>query len=62
MIGNDVTATAERMLSMYGDSKYTPEARATDHAFSYDSHTAGREFWLKVIQAMYQLKEGRGEQ
>jgi hypothetical protein len=43
---------------MYGRSKYTPEERATDHAFAHDSHTAGRKYWLAVLQAMYQLKEG----
>jgi hypothetical protein len=50
--------TATRMVSMYKHSKYTPEERATDHAFAYDSHEAGRKFWIAVLQAMYQLKDG----
>lgn len=61
MIGNDVTATAKRMLSMYGHSQYTPEERATDHAFAYESHESGRKFWIAVLQMIYQLKEGRVE-
>lgn len=53
-----VKGTAERMLSMYKTSKYTPEERATDHAFSYDSHEAGRKFWIAVLQEIYRLKGG----
>jgi hypothetical protein len=57
-MNEDPRTIAQRMLSMYGRSKYTPEERATDHAFAHDSHTAGRKYWLAVLQAMYQLKEG----
>jgi hypothetical protein len=49
---------AKHMLSVYRTSKYTPEERASDHAFSYDSHEDGRKFWLAVIDAMYQLNQG----
>ena len=56
---NDPLATAKRMLSMYGNSQYTPEERATDHAFAYDSQDAGRKFWIAVLQAIYRIKEGR---
>lgn len=55
---DEATRTAKRMLSMYGRSKYTPEERATDHAFAYDSKDAGRKFWIEVLQAIYRLKEG----
>lgn len=50
--------TAERMLSMYKHSQYTPEERATDHAFAYDSQTKERKFWVEVLQAIYRIKEG----
>ena len=50
--------TAERMLSLYKHSQYTPEARATDHAFAYDSKDPGRKFWIAVLQAIYRIKEG----
>ena len=49
---------AERMLSMYGRSSYTPEERATDHAFAYESKEAGRKYWIGVLQAIYRIKEG----
>lgn len=49
---------ANRMLSMYGTSHYTPEERATDHAFAYDSKEAGRKYWIGVLQAIYRIKEG----
>ena len=52
----EATRVARRMLSMYGHSSYTPEERATDHAFSYDSHEQGRKYWIAVLQAIYQLK------
>ena len=55
---DQVTSTAKRMLSMYGRSKYTPEERATDHAFAYDSQDQGRKFWIGVLQAIYRIKEG----
>jgi len=55
----DPEGTAKRMLSMYANSSYTPYARATDHAFAYDSHEEGRKYWLAVLQAMYQLREGK---
>ena len=51
--------TAERMLSMYGRSKYTPEERATDHAFAYDSQTEGRRFWIAVLNHINAIKEKR---
>ena len=54
----EATRVARRMLSMYGRSSYTPEERATDHAFSYDSHEQGRKYWIAVLQAIYQLKSG----
>lgn len=57
MIG-DPQRTAERMLSMYKHSKYTPEERVTDHAFAYESHSAGRKFWIEVLQIIYRIKEG----
>ena len=52
----DVESTAMRMVSMYKHSAYTPYERATDHAFSYDSHEAGRKFWIEVLQVMYRLE------
>ena len=54
----DPQATAERMLSMYKTSPYTPEQRVTDHAFAYDSKDAGRKFWIEVLQIIYRIKEG----
>jgi len=56
-MNEDPKSTAQRMLSMYKHSNYTPEARVTDHAFAYDSHEAGRKFWIEVLQTMYQIKE-----
>ena len=53
---NDHEETAKRMLSVYKHSTYTPYARATDHAFAYDSHESGRKFWLAVLQDMYRLE------
>ena len=44
----EVERTAERMISCYRNSKYSPEERAADHAFSYDSTDSGRKFWLDV--------------
>ena len=55
---NNPQATAERMLSMYKHSQYTPEERATDHAFAYDSKDDGRKFWIAVLQEIYRIKEG----
>ena len=55
---NDPQATAERMLSMYKNSPYTPEERVSDHAFAYDSKDAGRKFWIEVLQIIYRIKEG----
>ena len=55
---DQVTSTAKRMLSMYKHSKYTPEERATDHAFAYDSHEHGRKYWIAVLQAIYRIKQG----
>jgi len=56
---DDPKDTAMRMLSMYGHSKYTPEQRATDHAFSYDSQEDGRKFWVAVLEAMYQTRSSK---
>ena len=56
-MNEDPNDTALRMFSMYKHSKYTPYERATDHAFAYDSHEAGRKFWLAVLQAMYRIEE-----
>ena len=56
-MNEDPKAIAERMVSMYKHSKYTPEERATDHAFAYDSHEDGRKFWIAVLQHIYKLKE-----
>jgi len=58
-MNDDPKDTAMRMVSMYGRSRYTPEERATDHAFAYDSQEAGRKFWIAVLQEIYQLKERR---
>jgi hypothetical protein len=55
---NDPKDTALRMLSMYKHSQYTPEERATDHAFAYESHEAGRKFWIAVLQTIYRIKDG----
>ena len=48
---------AERMASMYKHSKYTPEERATDHAFSYDSTEPGRKFWIEVLDHINKLRK-----
>jgi hypothetical protein len=56
-MNEDPKSTALRMLSMYKHSNYTPEARVTDHAFAYDSHEAGRKFWIEVLQIMYRQKD-----
>ena len=56
-MNEDPKATAERMVSMYGRSPYTPAERATDHAFAYDSHEAGRKFWIAVLNYINQPKE-----
>ena len=55
---DDPQATAERMLSMYKNSKYTPEERATAHAFAYDSKDAGRKFWIEVLNIINRIKHG----
>lgn len=54
----DPQATAERMLSMYKTSPYTPEQRVSDHAFAYDSKDAGRKYWIEVLQIIYRIKDG----
>ena len=56
-MNEDPKTIAERMLSMYGRSKYPPEQRASDHAFSYDSTEPGRKFWIDVLDHMNKLKE-----
>jgi len=55
-MNEDPKTIAMRMMSMYGRSKYTPEERATDHAFAYDSHEDGRKFWIAVLQEIYRIK------
>ena len=50
--------TAQRMLSMYGRSSYTPEERATDHAFAYEAQDAGRKFWIEVLNIINRIKHG----
>jgi hypothetical protein len=55
---DDPRDTALRMTSMYKHSKYTPEERATDHAFAYESHEPKRKFWIAVLQEIYRIKEG----
>jgi hypothetical protein len=57
MTDEDPRNIAMRMVSMYGRSRYTPEERATDHAFAYESHEAGRKFWIAVLQEIYRIKE-----
>jgi hypothetical protein len=54
MKDQDPKATAERMMSMYSTSKYTPAERATDHAFAYDSQDEGRKFWVAVLNHINQ--------
>ena len=56
-MNEDPKDTALRMISMYKHSKYTPEARATDHAFAYESHEAGRKFWIAVLNHINARKE-----
>ena len=56
-MNEDPKAIAMRMVSMYKHSKYTPEQRATDHAFAYDSGEAGRKFWIEVLNHINQPKE-----
>jgi hypothetical protein len=56
-MNEDPKAIAMRMVSMYKHSKYTPEQRATDHAFAYDSNEPGRKFWIEVLNHMNQPKE-----
>jgi hypothetical protein len=48
-MNEDPKVIAERMVGMYRNSRYTPEERATDHAFAYDSHEEGRKFWIAVL-------------
>ena len=54
----DIERTAERMVSMYKNNQYTPEQRATDHAFAYESTDAGRKFWIGVLQHIYRINHG----
>ena len=56
-MNEDPKAIAERMVSMYKHSKYTPEERASDHAFSYDSTEPGRKFWIEVRNHINQPKK-----
>jgi hypothetical protein len=55
-MNDDAKDTAMRMVSMYKHSKYTPEERATDHAFAYDSTDPKRKFWIAVLNHINQLK------
>lgn len=55
---DDIERTARRMMSMYKTSQYTPEERATDHAFAYESKDAGRKFWIGVLNTINQIKHG----
>jgi hypothetical protein len=52
MTDEEAQRAAERMISCYRNSKYSPEERAADHAFSYDSTDPGRKFWLDVHNAI----------
>jgi hypothetical protein len=56
-MNEDPKTVAERMVSMYGKSKYTPAERASDHAFAYDSHESGRKFWIEVLNYINQPQE-----
>lgn len=56
-MNEDPKAIAMRMMSMYKHSKYTPEQRATDHAFAYDSNEPGRKFWIEVLNHINTPKE-----
>ena len=53
----DPRDTALRMMSMYKQSNYTPEERATDHAFSYDSKSSQRKFWIAVLDHINTLRK-----
>ena len=55
-MNEDPKVIAERMMCMYGKSKYTPAERATDHAFAHDSHEAGRKFWIEVLNHINKSK------
>ena len=55
---DEIERTARRMMSMYKTSQYTPEERATDHAFAYESKDAGRKFWIGVLQQIYRINHG----
>ena len=55
---SDIERTAKRMVSMYKNNQYTPEQRATDHAFAYESTDAGRKFWIGVLQQIYRINHG----
>ena len=55
---SDIERTARRMVSMYKHNQYTPEQRATDHAFAYESTDAGRKFWIGVLQQIYRINHG----
>ena len=56
-MNEDPKDTAERMVSLYKHSKYTPEERASDHAFSYDSTEPGRKFWIEVLDHINKLRK-----
>lgn len=58
MTTKDPRVTAERMIAMHKHSKYTPEERATDHAFAYDNQDEGRKYWIAVLQEIKRIKAG----
>lgn len=48
--------TALRMSTMYkDDTRYTARQRAVDHAFSYDLHEEGHEYWLGVVEHLEKM-------
>lgn len=53
---NDATATAERMIERYRDSKYTAHERAGDHAMSYDRDHPHQKFWIDVQNEIKRIK------
>ena len=58
MDDTEINRAAERMLSMYKNSPYTPEARATDYACAHASGDAGRKFWIGALNAINQIMDG----
>jgi hypothetical protein len=58
-MNDDPKDTAMRMVSMYKHSQYTPEERATDHAFAYESHEPKRKFWIEVLNHINRIRGPR---